>query len=206
MEGVSEQTAPEFFSESGSSPPAACRRGHVLRPDHAEVYDYGGWCPKCQYDDTHTPEFLERRRLAVLSVRSRRAARVSREKRRLREASPAYREARRLRLSSPAARFYDLRSYARECGREMSVSPETHAALLSIDSCSYCGGPLNPTGHGLDRVDSSQGYGLDNVVPCCRSCNTAKNSKSVLLFLVERNAARLPGSANHARDLQEATR
>lgn len=29
--------------------------------------------------------------------------------------------------------------------------------------------------NGLDRVDSSKGYTIDNVVPCCVTCNTAKN-------------------------------
>lgn len=29
--------------------------------------------------------------------------------------------------------------------------------------------------NGLDRVDSSKGYAIDNVVPCCVTCNTAKN-------------------------------
>lgn len=29
--------------------------------------------------------------------------------------------------------------------------------------------------NGLDRVDSSKGYTIDNVVPCCATCNTAKN-------------------------------
>lgn len=28
--------------------------------------------------------------------------------------------------------------------------------------------------NGLDRKDSSQGYSLDNVVPCCKFCNKAK--------------------------------
>jgi hypothetical protein len=28
--------------------------------------------------------------------------------------------------------------------------------------------------NGLDRVDSSRGYEITNVVPCCRTCNTAK--------------------------------
>lgn len=28
--------------------------------------------------------------------------------------------------------------------------------------------------NGLDRVDSSKGYTIDNVVPCCATCNTAK--------------------------------
>lgn len=40
--------------------------------------------------------------------------------------------------------------------------------------CYYCGHPLNETGIGLDRLDSDRGYVLDNVVPCCGTCNMAK--------------------------------
>lgn len=28
--------------------------------------------------------------------------------------------------------------------------------------------------NGIDRIDSKKGYSLSNVVPCCKSCNTAK--------------------------------
>lgn len=30
--------------------------------------------------------------------------------------------------------------------------------------------------NGIDRVDSSRGYTIDNVVPCCKICNRAKNN------------------------------
>ena len=39
--------------------------------------------------------------------------------------------------------------------------------------------PCHYSGHtiatiGLDRIDSSKGYSIDNVVPCCQACNVAK--------------------------------
>lgn len=40
----------------------------------------------------------------------------------------------------------------------------------------------NFTYNGLDRLDSNKGHTLDNVVPCCFECNTAKNSLSVADF------------------------
>jgi hypothetical protein len=69
---------------------------------------------------------------------------------------------------------------------------------LSQLPCFYCGSPpLNTTttykkGHvtydrwknsfftynGLDRVDNSQPHNKDNVVPCCKTCNTAKLNRS----------------------------
>lgn len=54
-------------------------------------------------------------------------------------------------------------------------------------SCDYCGSaPSNTTKassgnwsyNGLDRVDSSKGYEIDNVVPCCIRCNIAKSDMS----------------------------
>ena len=56
---------------------------------------------------------------------------------------------------------------------------------LMQQNCFYCGAePNNVVGtalyngtfkyNGLDRVDNSRGYILDNVVPCCETCNKAK--------------------------------
>jgi hypothetical protein len=37
--------------------------------------------------------------------------------------------------------------------------------------------------NGIDRVDSSAGYTVDNSAPCCKTCNAAKRSLSVQEFL-----------------------
>lgn len=50
--------------------------------------------------------------------------------------------------------------------------------------CNYCGDPvLNSTGSSLDRLDSSKGYTITNVVPCCKYCNIAKNDRSIPEFI-----------------------
>ncbi len=36
---------------------------------------------------------------------------------------------------------------------------------------------------GVDRLDSSKGYSLGNVVPCCKTCNLMKNTLSKQTFL-----------------------
>lgn len=38
--------------------------------------------------------------------------------------------------------------------------------------CVYCG---DFERIGLDRIDNKKGHSMDNVVPCCHSCNTARN-------------------------------
>lgn len=74
--------------------------------------------------------------------------------------------------------------------------------LLSLDefkeitskNCYYCGiepsqvfkSRTNYGGYvynGIDRVDNDRGYSLDNIVPCCGTCNIAKGKLSVEQFL-----------------------
>lgn len=43
--------------------------------------------------------------------------------------------------------------------------PPSNVSKTSRDSWNYSG---------LDRVDNSKGYTLDNVVPCCKHCNSLK--------------------------------
>ena len=43
---------------------------------------------------------------------------------------------------------------------------------LLQQGCHYCGEGLeNSTKSGLDRINNSKGYTLDNVLPCCGACN-----------------------------------
>lgn len=71
-------------------------------------------------------------------------------------------------------------------------------SILSKSPCKYCGleyskeieDRLNESKrkkrlsdhilrcNGIDRLDSSKGYTIDNSVPCCKWCNTAKNVMS----------------------------
>ena len=73
----------------------------------------------------------------------------------------------------------------------------------SLSKCNYCGleyskvledrlneiksgKKLSETvvkANGLDRIDSSKGYSSENTVPCCKYCNTAKNTMSVNEFM-----------------------
>ena len=50
--------------------------------------------------------------------------------------------------------------------------------------CFYCGATVEfpKTRNGLDRIDSSKGYILENVVPCCYPCNIAKHEMSLSEF------------------------
>jgi len=87
--------------------------------------------------------------------------------------------------------FRALKKSARERGLEWSISRE-QVRELTKKPCYYCGieprqeiknGYNGYNGgikyNGLDRVDNSRGYVIDNVVPCCRVCNFAKSNKSI---------------------------
>lgn len=68
--------------------------------------------------------------------------------------------------------------------------------LITAQVCSYCGSEphhkkISRRKHlqgidfiytGIDRVDSSKGYTKDNCVPCCLTCNRAKNDMNVTEF------------------------
>lgn len=73
-----------------------------------------------------------------------------------------------------SGRWSQLKRAARDKGLGFDISRNDYEKLLQ-DCCHYCNGPLNPTGHSLDRKDSSKGYLLDNVVTCCYDCNRIKS-------------------------------
>lgn len=82
--------------------------------------------------------------------------------------------------------------------RELTFSLSKNEFLHIVSqSCCYCG--IEPSQitkpqyksctteqiflhNGIDRVDSSKGYTIDNCVPCCRVCNYAKHTLSVEQF------------------------
>ena len=72
-------------------------------------------------------------------------------------------------------RYNRFRTNARCQGHELNLSFEEFSAIAVLP-CFYCGGPLPESGSGIDRIDSDYGYRIDNVRPCCRTCNVAKNA------------------------------
>lgn len=86
------------------------------------------------------------------------------------------------RRESTKNRYSALKSRCKRLKKFLSISFEEYAEIVKND-CFYCGGILPPAGFGLDRIDSSLGYTINNVLPCCRVCNVLKNDKSVLELL-----------------------
>ena len=63
---------------------------------------------------------------------------------------------------------------ARKRGIHMGLSNDDIMNMTDLD-CAYCGEiTSNVSRNGIDRLDSSVGYTIDNCVSCCRMCNKMK--------------------------------
>ena len=62
-------------------------------------------------------------------------------------------------------------------GRQWSIPFEKWLKFIN-SPCYYCN-ILSKTkvGTGLDRINNSYGYHIDNVLPCCRSCNVTRGDR-----------------------------
>ena len=89
--------------------------------------------------------------------------------------------------------LYVYKRNARTRGYSWELTDEQFDSITSMQ-CHYCGiepmqvqEPEGDTGvyiyNGIDRKDNSKGYVIDNVIPCCGRCNTAKMSMDYEQFL-----------------------
>lgn len=63
------------------------------------------------------------------------------------------------------------------CKREkipLDITYQGWLSLIKSNVCHYCPNSLPTHGYSLDRKVFDLGYTLDNVVPCCETCNIAK--------------------------------
>ncbi len=88
--------------------------------------------------------------------------------------------------TASALLFKDYVRSARRRGIDFDISIDLFRSLTQ-EPCHYCGeAPKTVTNfkgvngqytyNGLDRIDSARGYEPENLVPCCRQCNTAKSA------------------------------
>lgn len=68
-------------------------------------------------------------------------------------------------------RYRQYQDSAKSRGLEFALTFDEFCSFWKKD-CTYCGSEIETIG--LDRIDSSIGYNIDNVVPCCWSCNRMK--------------------------------
>jgi glutaredoxin len=76
------------------------------------------------------------------------------------------------------------------------LDDETIEALVLSD-CAYCGKTSEPGDfNGIDRLDASGMYGVDNVVGCCKMCNYMKGSLDPITFV--RRCEHISGECEYA--------
>lgn len=81
-------------------------------------------------------------------------------------------------IRSTSGRFNSGKNSAKKRQLEWTISKEEYSNILINSNmlCHYCGNSLNETGSGLDRINTLEGYHLNNVVTCCNSCNKLKSN------------------------------
>ena len=88
--------------------------------------------------------------------------------------------------------IYSYKKHAKKRGLEWDLTEEQFKEIAQQD-CYYCGVKPNNIGkipkthgeytyNGIDRIDNNKGYTIDNIVPCCKRCNIAKNNSTLQKF------------------------
>lgn len=89
--------------------------------------------------------------------------------------------------------YIHYKSNATQRKIDFNLSEEDFKVLVK-QNCYYCGQAPTKTKtasykdeyeeiNGIDRIDSSREYSLDNCVPCCEMCNKMKNTYTQNIFL-----------------------
>jgi len=95
-------------------------------------------------------------------------------------------------LASMRLLIRDYKRGAKKRGYSYELTEEQFAEITKKD-CYYCGikpynaySQLHRNGdyiyNGIDRIDNTKGYTIDNVVSCCKICNHAKNKQTLQEF------------------------
>ncbi len=125
------------------------------RKNSSDGLDY--WCKACSHlsDVTYRnkPEIKEK-------LKSKRD--VTKETRQ---------EQRKLYSNNIAGKFSQYRSSAKSRGLSFNLTKDEFSSFWQVP-CTYCGSEVATIG--IDRIDSSIGYSIDNCVSCCTMCNHMK--------------------------------
>lgn len=106
----------------------------------------------------------------------------------LREYTTGGQHARRATIPTHNIMLSYYKSNAKKRGVVWELSNDEFIKLVT-GNCAYCGAPPQLSKgvrkelcNGIDRVDSNQGYTINNSVTCCTTCNKAKLAMSLPLF------------------------
>lgn len=98
--------------------------------------------------------------------------------------------------SGKNALWNDYKGSAHDRNLDWELTPNQFSKLIS-ENCHYCNTPPQPknirsnkhpymvTVNGIDRLDASKGYTIDNVVSCCTKCNYMKLKMTEKEFIAQ---------------------
>lgn len=78
----------------------------------------------------------------------------------------------------PNSRYSKAKRNAKQRHKDWNLTFEEYSLFLNKD-CYYCAGQLGSTvfyGSGLDRLNNDLGYYVNNIVACCKYCNSLRNN------------------------------
>lgn len=78
-------------------------------------------------------------------------------------------------------KYSDIKYKAGKRNIEFNISAAEFKSIMRF-KCNYCSNS-NHNSNGLDRIDSTKNYVVNNVVPCCGVCNIMKNNYSISTFI-----------------------
>lgn len=96
-----------------------------------------------------------------------------------------------------AASFSRILSSYKKRAKKLNINFDLNEELfkkLILSKCYYCGKEFSNLGssrvngqlkhNGIDRIDNTKGYTVDNSVACCKMCNKMKNNLSLNEFYI----------------------
>lgn len=86
----------------------------------------------------------------------------------------------------------NYKMHAKERDLEWNLTEEQFKEITQKD-CYYCGAKPNNISNaviyngnyiynGIDRIDNNKDYSINNIVPCCKKCNTIKSNLTLQEF------------------------
>ena len=83
-------------------------------------------------------------------------------------------------LKTPISKFSAYKNRAKRKNIEFSLTFEEFSTFWQ-KSRYYCNNIIETIG--IDRIDNNKGYQLDNIIPCCHTCNSMKSRMNQTNFI-----------------------
>ena len=77
---------------------------------------------------------------------------------------------------TPKQRYIYGKGLAKYKGKSWTLTFEQYETIINMP-CYYCNSILTGSGVGLDRIENSKGYELNNVLSCCGECNYTRGNR-----------------------------